>query len=154
MSRNRQSVKNLQSHFILTMSHWSSGLPVCFPSQGTRVQIPRWVLMWNRHSPVSVVSLQVQHCTYLRLQKQVNKVIKNKAEDTSITVCTSPVNITDDASESFSLKKLTLSCKPSMNLGPGILDIYTVPKAAHISEKYLRVYMGASPLASKFPKAV
>jgi hypothetical protein len=22
------------------MSHWSSGLPVCFPSQGTRVQIP------------------------------------------------------------------------------------------------------------------
>jgi hypothetical protein len=23
------------------MSHWSSGLPVCFPSQGTQVQIPR-----------------------------------------------------------------------------------------------------------------
>jgi hypothetical protein len=31
---------------------------------------------------------------------------------------------------------------------------YTVPKAAHISEKYLGVYMGASPLAGKFPKAV
>ncbi len=28
---------------------------------------------------------------------------------------------------------------------------YTVPKAAHISEKYLGVYMGASPLAGKFP---
>jgi hypothetical protein len=30
----------MQSHFILTMSHWSSGLPVCFPSQGTWVQNP------------------------------------------------------------------------------------------------------------------
>ncbi len=34
-------VESLQSHFILTMSHWSSGLPVCFQSQGTHVQIPR-----------------------------------------------------------------------------------------------------------------
>jgi hypothetical protein len=42
---------------ILTMSHWSSGLPVCFPSQGTQVQIPWGGLMWNRDSPVSVVSL-------------------------------------------------------------------------------------------------
>jgi hypothetical protein len=50
-------VESLQSHFILTMSHWSSGQPVCFPSQGTQVQIPRGVLMWNRDSPVSVVSL-------------------------------------------------------------------------------------------------
>jgi hypothetical protein len=32
------------------MSHWSSGLPVCFPSQGTQVQIPWGVLMWNRDS--------------------------------------------------------------------------------------------------------
>jgi hypothetical protein len=39
------------------MYHWSSRLPVCFPSQGTQVQIPRGVLMWNRDSPVSVVSL-------------------------------------------------------------------------------------------------
>jgi hypothetical protein len=31
---------------------------------------------------------------------------------------------------------------------------YTVPKAAHISKKYLGVHMGASPLAGKFPKAV
>jgi hypothetical protein len=42
---------------ILTMSHWSSGLPVCFPSQETQVQIPRGVLVWNRDSPVSVNSL-------------------------------------------------------------------------------------------------
>jgi hypothetical protein len=34
-------VESLQSHFIPTMSHWSSGLPICFPSQGTQVQIPR-----------------------------------------------------------------------------------------------------------------
>jgi hypothetical protein len=46
-------VESLQSHFILTMSHWSSSLPVCFPSQGTQVQIPRGVLVWNRDSPVS-----------------------------------------------------------------------------------------------------
>ncbi len=50
-------MESLQYHFILTMSHWSCGLPVCFPSQGTQVQIPRGVLMWNRNSPVSVVSL-------------------------------------------------------------------------------------------------
>jgi hypothetical protein len=40
-----QLVESLQSHIILTMSHWSSGLPVCFPPQGTQVQIPRGVLM-------------------------------------------------------------------------------------------------------------
>ncbi len=51
-------VESLQSHFILTMSHYSSGLPVCFPSQGTQVQIPWGVLRWNRDSPVSVVLLQ------------------------------------------------------------------------------------------------
>ncbi len=33
------SVESLQSHMILTMSHWSSGLPVCFPLQGTQDQI-------------------------------------------------------------------------------------------------------------------
>ncbi len=31
----------LLSHYIHTMSHWSSGLPICFPSWGTWVQIPR-----------------------------------------------------------------------------------------------------------------
>jgi hypothetical protein len=51
-------VESLQSHFIPTMSHWSSGLTLCFPIQGTWVQIPWGVLMWNRDSPVSVVSLQ------------------------------------------------------------------------------------------------
>jgi hypothetical protein len=42
-------------------------------------------------------------------------------------------------------------------VGVGIVSTginYTVPKAAHISEKYLEVYMGTSPLAGKFPKAV
>jgi hypothetical protein len=38
-------VDNLQSHFILTMFRWSSGLPVCFPSQETQVQNPKGVLM-------------------------------------------------------------------------------------------------------------
>jgi hypothetical protein len=33
-------VESLQSHFIFTMSHWSSGLPNCFPPQGTLVQNP------------------------------------------------------------------------------------------------------------------
>ncbi len=48
----------------LTMSHWSSGLPVCFLLQGTQVQIPRGELMWSWDSPVSVVSLQFQDLTY------------------------------------------------------------------------------------------
>jgi hypothetical protein len=43
--KKQEFVKSLQSHFILTMSHWSSGLPVCFPSQGPQVQIPWEVLM-------------------------------------------------------------------------------------------------------------
>jgi hypothetical protein len=38
--------------------------------------------------------------------------------------------------------------------GINYTKIHTVPKAAHISEIYLGVYMGASPLASKFSKAV
>jgi hypothetical protein len=44
---NRQSwllggspVENLQSHFILIMSHWSSGLPICFPSEGPGFKNP------------------------------------------------------------------------------------------------------------------
>ncbi len=40
-------VESLQSHMILTMSHWSSGLPVCFLPQGTQVQIPWGVLCEN-----------------------------------------------------------------------------------------------------------
>jgi hypothetical protein len=40
-------VESLQSHFILTMSHWSCGLPICFPSQGAWVQIPWGVLMFK-----------------------------------------------------------------------------------------------------------
>ncbi len=38
----------------------SSGPPVCFPSWGTWVQYPGGVPMWNRDSPVSVVSLQTR----------------------------------------------------------------------------------------------
>ncbi len=44
-------VESLQSHSIITMSHWTSELPACFPSQGARVQIPWGVLMCNRDSP-------------------------------------------------------------------------------------------------------
>jgi hypothetical protein len=36
----KKTEESLQSHFILTMSHWPSGLTLCFPSQGTWVQIP------------------------------------------------------------------------------------------------------------------
>jgi hypothetical protein len=39
-----RSVESLQSHCIHTMSHWSSGLPVCFLSCGTQVQFPRGYL--------------------------------------------------------------------------------------------------------------
>ncbi len=47
----------MQSHCIHTQSHWSSGPTLCFLSWGTWVQSPGGVLMWNRDSPVSVVSL-------------------------------------------------------------------------------------------------
>jgi hypothetical protein len=55
-------VESLQSHFILSMSHWSSGLPVCFPSWGTRVQTPGGylcetgilLLALSRYKPVNV----------------------------------------------------------------------------------------------------
>jgi hypothetical protein len=48
-------------------------------------------------------------------------------------------------------KRVMNQRRPSEQALPAM---YTVPKAAHISEKYLGVYMGASPLAGKFPKAV
>jgi hypothetical protein len=53
-------VESLQSHYILTMSHWSSEQPVCFPSQGTQVQIPWGVLVWNRDSLVGLTSTHIQ----------------------------------------------------------------------------------------------
>jgi hypothetical protein len=37
--------------------------PVCFPSQGTQVQIPWGVLMWNRDSPVSVARYNIKDNT-------------------------------------------------------------------------------------------
>jgi hypothetical protein len=40
----RGLVESLQSQIIFTMSHWSSGLHICFSSQGTQVQIPRGYL--------------------------------------------------------------------------------------------------------------
>ncbi len=51
------TVESLQSHHIHTQFRWSSGPPVCFLSWGTWVQSPGGVLLWNRDSPVSVVSL-------------------------------------------------------------------------------------------------
>ncbi len=56
------SVESLQSHFIFSMSHWSSGLPVCFPSWGTRVQTPGGylcetgilLLVLSRYKPFNV----------------------------------------------------------------------------------------------------
>jgi hypothetical protein len=41
-------VESPQSHCIHTMSHWSSGLPVCFPSWGTQVQSPGGYLCETR----------------------------------------------------------------------------------------------------------
>jgi hypothetical protein len=49
-------VEILQSHFILTMSHWSSGLPVCFPPQGTQVQIP-----WGDLCETGILLLALSH---------------------------------------------------------------------------------------------
>ncbi len=41
-------LESLQSHYIHTQFHWSSGPSVCFPSWGTRVQSPRGYLCGPR----------------------------------------------------------------------------------------------------------
>ncbi len=56
-------VESLQSHYILTMSHWS--IP---RDPGSK---PQGGLMWNRDSPVSVLSLQFFACEYLKLHTAV-----------------------------------------------------------------------------------
>ncbi len=50
-------VESLQSHMILTMSHWSSGLTCLLPATRVTGSNPLGGPMWNRDSPVSVVSL-------------------------------------------------------------------------------------------------
>jgi hypothetical protein len=41
-------VESLQSHFLLTMSHWASGLPVCFRHKGPRFKFPGGYLCETR----------------------------------------------------------------------------------------------------------
>jgi hypothetical protein len=48
--------KEPQSHFILTMSYWSSGLTLCFLSQETWVQIP-----WGYLSETGILLLSLSH---------------------------------------------------------------------------------------------
>ncbi len=50
-------VESLQSHMILTMSHWSSGLTCLLPATRVIGSNPLEGLVWNRDSPVSIVSL-------------------------------------------------------------------------------------------------
>jgi hypothetical protein len=50
--------ESLQSHIILTMSHWSIGLPVCFPPQGSQVQIP-----WGDLCEIGILLLAL--CCYI-----------------------------------------------------------------------------------------
>jgi hypothetical protein len=57
LKEKKSSVESLQSHMILTMSHWSSGLTCLLPSTRVTGSNPLGGLMWNRDSPVSVVSL-------------------------------------------------------------------------------------------------
>ncbi len=54
---NTRIVESLQSHMILTMSHWSSGLTCLLPATRVTGSNPLGVLMWNRDSLVSVDSL-------------------------------------------------------------------------------------------------
>jgi hypothetical protein len=86
----QRSVESLQFHFILTMSHWSSGLPVCFPSQGTRVQIPWVVLMWNLDSPVSAVPLHWwPRCDWL-LRPRLRRASSRTVTRSSCWQCDNP----------------------------------------------------------------
>ncbi len=51
---NDDTVESLQSHMILTMSHWSSGLTCLLPATRVTGSNPLGGLMWNRDSPVSL----------------------------------------------------------------------------------------------------
>jgi hypothetical protein len=69
---NRQSqllggspVESLQSDFILTMYHWSRGLPVCFLSQGTWVQNPWGALC---ETGILLLALSRHICTFVQLK--------------------------------------------------------------------------------------
>ncbi len=53
-------VESLQSHMILTMSHWSSGLTCLLPATRVTGSNPLGGLMWNQDSPISDVSLKCQ----------------------------------------------------------------------------------------------
>jgi hypothetical protein len=64
-----------------------------------------------------------------------------------------PIHIDGYFVSIYSFEEINLVCTNGANL-PTRGIWCTVPKAAHISEKCLGVYMGASPLAGKFPKAV
>jgi hypothetical protein len=78
-------VESLQSHMILTMSHWSSGLTYLLPATRVTGSNPLGGLMWNRDSPVSVVSLQwwprsgctlcIVHCSVVPLVSLASTVV-------------------------------------------------------------------------------
>ncbi len=51
-------VESLQSHMILTMSHWSSGLTCLLPATRVTGSNPQGGTYVEPDSPVSVVSLQ------------------------------------------------------------------------------------------------
>ncbi len=50
-------VESLQSYFIHTQFHWSSGPPVCFPSWATRVQSPGGCIC-----EIGILLLALSHC--------------------------------------------------------------------------------------------
>jgi hypothetical protein len=75
-------VESLQSHTILTMSHWSSGLPVCFPPQGTQVQIP-----WGDLCETGILLLALSRYNFLlsnEYSEYNGELIKNTNNSSNI----------------------------------------------------------------------
>ncbi len=123
-------VESLQSHMIFTMSHWSSGVPVCFLSQRTQVQIPRGALMWNRDFPVSVVLLQWwprRDWSWTGLRPQLS--LGPRADNVTV-----PLDLTQLSCPGFMLavSVVSLQGKAEHGLGAGILP----PPYTHCHTRY------------------
>jgi hypothetical protein len=74
----RSPIESLQFHCIHTMSHWSSGLPVCFPSCGTWVQSPGGYLCETRILLLVLSCYKVRDCvTNVSLLEPTNSPIRS-----------------------------------------------------------------------------
>jgi hypothetical protein len=115
-------VDSLQSHFILTMSHLSSELPICFRSQGTWVQIP-----WGDLCETGILLLV--HCLATLVHKHILCLLNQSIPShfplcywlrPEYRFCLTPKE--SCVQETGSFEESACACElifcPSLNLGP------------------------------------